>query len=186
MFSRRLCVVTLVLVVVGEAAPAIAGDNVVADFFCSIPRDTKRRNCWPQPFVRPDRQAVREPLAIMVCNGWQRQNMLSDHYFEAKTGLLTEAGRQRIQSILTETPQQHLAVFVHRGQTPEETMARLQTVQQVVAQAPYPSHPVPVFETAMPDDGWPAERVDMLGRRFQATTPDPKLPPKESSQGGSK
>jgi hypothetical protein len=164
------------------AAPALA--DCIADFFRSVARDTKRRNCWPEPLVFPDRQSAREPFAIMVSNGWQRQNMLSDHHFEAGNAQLTEAGRLKVLWIMNEAAEQHRAVYVHRATTPQETATRIATAQRMIAQTATQGPPPPVMETNMPDEGWSAERIDYIGRKFQASTPDPKLPAKESSSGG--
>ena len=76
----------------------------LCDFCNSVARDTKRRNCWPAPFNCPDRQTVRAPFAIMVNNGWRRQNMLGDFHFEATTGQLTEAGKLKIRWIVIRGP----------------------------------------------------------------------------------
>lgn len=183
MALRRTWTVVLFLLGVSYAASVLA-DGVVGEFFAGIGRDTKRRNCWPQPFVAADRQTVREPFAICVANAWQRQNLLSDHHFEADGIQLNEAGRRKIQSILTDAPAQYQAVFVRRAHSPQETVARIQMAQQFVAQSPYPGHPVPVLESTMSDDGSPADRIDAIGRKCQASIPDPKLPPRDQAPSG--
>ena len=80
MSARLLSVVGLVLIVLGSAT------QVLADPFCdvvnSIAQDTKRRNCWPDPFVSWDRASVRAPFVVQVANGWRRQNMLGEFHFE--------------------------------------------------------------------------------------------------------
>ena len=155
------------------------------DFFHSIPQDTKRRNCWPQPFVCPDRQAVRMPFAVEVANGWRQQNLLGDRYFELNSGELTEAGRLKIHWIAFEAPSQHRAIYVHAAATTEETAARMNAVQSYVAQI-MPQGALPsISETRIADDGWPADQVDSISRKYQSTTPSPRLPPKDSGSGGS-
>jgi hypothetical protein len=155
------------------------------DFFQGIARDVKRRNCWPEPFTGPDRQATREPFAIIVANGWQQQNLVSGYHFQGE-GQLNEAGRLKVQWVLNEAPEQHRVIFVRRGANPQETAARIAAVQQCLAQSSYPGDPpVPILESRRSDDGWPADRVDAVGRKFQAATPDPKLPATTQSSGGS-
>jgi hypothetical protein len=183
MLSRRIGGAIVLAVSLVYAAPAQA--DWLHEFFCNVARDTKRRSCWPQPFICPDRQAVREPFAVMVANGWQRQNMLADHHFQAADGQLTEAGRLKVQWILNDAPEQHREIYVHRAATPQEMAVRMQIVQQFVAQVASFGPPPPVLETNMPDEGWAAERVDAIGRKLQAATPDPKLPPKDQGNGGS-
>ncbi len=157
----------------------------LCDFFHSIPQDTKRRNCWPQPFVCPDRQTTRLPFAVEVANGWRKQNLLDDHYFELSTGELTEAGRLKIHWIAFEAPSQHRAIFVHVAGTAEETAARMNAVQSYVAQI-HPQGELPsISETTVSDDGWPADLVESISRKYQSTTPSPRLPPKDSGGGGS-
>ncbi|HEY4759778.1 MAG TPA: hypothetical protein VIH42_04285 [Thermoguttaceae bacterium] len=148
----------------------------LCDFINSVARDTKRRNCWPNPFVCPDRQVTRMPLAIMVENGWRRQNMLGDFHFEKKTGKLTEAGQLKIRWIIYEAPAQHRSIFVHIGQTNEETDARLESTQEYVASlVPHDEMP-PIMQTTISDSGSPADRVEMIDRKYQSSMPAPRLP----------
>ena len=163
-----------------------AGADGLSEFFSSIGRDTKRRNCWPQPFLATDRQAAREPINLMVNNGWQRQNMLSDAHFEAGGSQLSEAGRLKALWIANEAPEQHRVAYVHRAATPQETNVRIQTVQNFIAQSAYPGPLPPVYESNRSDAGSPADRADQINRKFQAAIPDPKLPaPTTGSSGGS-
>jgi hypothetical protein len=185
MATKWLSVVARVLVATACAAPACA--EGIGDFFSSINRDIKRRNCWPVPFVYGDRQAAREPIALMVCNGWERQNMLADVHFEAGGTRLTEAGRLKVLSILNDTAEQHRMVYVHRAANVQETSVRIRTAQLFVAQSAYGGQLAPVLETNRSDYGSPAERVDLINRKALAASPDPKLPQaggSGSSSGG--
>jgi hypothetical protein len=158
----------------------------LCDFFNSVARDTKRRNCWPAPFVCPDRQAVREPFAVMVNNGWRKQNMLGDFYFEPTTGQLKEAGKLKIRWIVFEAPEQHREIYVHIGQTSEETQARLAFVTAEASSLAPQGQVPPVMQTSISDGGYPAERVDLIERKYQSSTPIPRMPPPASqSSGGS-
>jgi hypothetical protein len=165
----------LVLVCLLAAAPAPAGMIEEALLV------TKRNNFWPEPFVYADRQAAREPFVAMVSNGWQRQNTLGDHHFDEQTGALTEAGRLKVLWILNEAPEQHRNIFVHRAATSQETLVRMQAVEQLVVHAVSSGPLPPVFETSRPEDLSPAERVDTVWKKFIQGTPEPKLP---SSMGG--
>ena len=42
----------------------------------------KRNNCWPEPFVCPDRAAARMPFCIQIANGWRSRNTIDGIYFE--------------------------------------------------------------------------------------------------------
>ncbi|MCE5267682.1 MAG: hypothetical protein LLG00_07335 [Planctomycetaceae bacterium] len=179
---RLSAVVGLVLIAFGCAGQASA--ELLASGVNSVVRDIKRRQCWPDPFQTADRAAVRAPFCAMVANGWRRQNLLSDLHFQPQTGQLTEAGRLKVQWILTACPEQHRAIYVHIAGTRDETSARLAAVQQWASQfagdetSPTP----PVTITSVSDQGWPAERVDAIGRRMISSTPIPRLP--DADAGG--
>ena len=179
--ARLFAVVGFVLIAFGSAT------QVSADWFFgifdSIAKDTKRRQCWPDPFAAPDRAAARMPFATMVANGWRRQNMLGEFHFEPSTGQLTEAGRLKVRWILTTGPEQHRLIYVHTADTDQETSARLAAVQQLATQIA-PNNLPPVLPTSISEEGWPASEVDAIGRKYMSTQPAPRLPA-ASSPGGS-
>jgi hypothetical protein len=180
--ARFVGVIGFVLISLGCASQVSA--DLISYFFGGIAKDVKRRQCWPEPFAAPDRSAVRTPFATMVANGWRRQNMLGEVYFEPNTGQLTEAGRMRVRWILTAAPEQHRLVYVHTANTPEETSARMASVQQLARQIA-PNRVSPVLPTSISDDGWPANEVDAIGRKYNSSQPTPRLPmPSASSSGG--
>jgi hypothetical protein len=184
MAARWVRVTFMVLLVVGVAAPAFA-ENWLCEFFEGVVRDTKRRQCWPKPFACPDREAVRAPFAVMVANGWQRQNMLADYHFEPGTPRLTEAGRLKVRSIITDSPENFRTVFVRRADTPEETAARIASVQQLVVTMVPPGQAPPVMPSDMSAEGWSGERVEMIDREYNKAMPKPVLPPPASSSSSS-
>ena len=173
MTSRRIGGVWVFLLAMAWATPLWA--NPIGEFCAGIVKDFKRRNCWPEPFVYPDRQAVREPLAVMIGNGWQRQNLVTDAHFERGGTELSEAGRRKVLEILNEAPEQHRIVYVYRGATPQETAIRMAAVQLFVGQSAYGGQAVPVVESNRPGDGWPASHVEIVNRKFEAAFPEPKL-----------
>lgn len=180
--ARLLSVVGFALIALGSAAQVSA--ELVCDAVNSVARDIKRRQCWPEPFTGPDRATVRAPFCIMVASGWRRQNMLGEFHFEPGTGQLTEAGRLKVRWILTVCPQQHRLIYVHTAEKPDETSARIAAVQQLAGQIA-PNAMPPIMPTSIADDGWPAEQVDLIGRKFQASTPPPRLPAASSSSTSS-
>ncbi|MEN6452004.1 MAG: hypothetical protein ABFC96_16060 [Thermoguttaceae bacterium] len=183
MRARSVAAVGLALVLLGCAAQVSA--ELIAGAVNSIARDTKRRNCWPDPFQSADRAAVRAPFCAMVANGWRRQNLLGEFHFQPQNGQLTEAGRLKVQWIVTSCPEQHRMIYVHTAATREETAARVAAVQQIAAQfaADDTAPMVPVLTTSIADRGWPAERVDAIGRKMIISTPVPRLP--DTVGGGS-
>ncbi len=147
----------------------------------SVGKDSARNNCWPDPFVCPDRAAVRAPFVLMVQNGWRRQNLLAEHHFVDGQTELNEAGRIKVRWIVTEAPLQHRTIYVRRGDSLEVTAGRVASVQQWTSQVA-PGQFAMIEETSISAVGWPGERVDALERKFQSSTPDPKLP--EAQSGG--
>jgi len=154
-------------------------------FLESIAQDYAERNHWPMPYVCPDREAVRAPFALMVHNGWRRQNMLCDEHFKEGTAELTEAGRLKVQRIMTEVPAPHRTIYVRRAESPEVTAARIQAVYDLAAKFSPDGSPPVVQETTVAPAGWSAERVDAVTRKFQTAVPVPQLPPPQSNQGTS-
>jgi len=182
MFTRPLRALVLVAIGVAVTATQVRAEclSMIASYGV---REFKRRNCWPKPFNYPDRYTVRAPFHAMVNNGWERQNMLGDHHFAKGTGELTEAGKLKVRWILTAAPQHHRGVYVHRAGTADETAARMQSVRLAAAEiAPERGLP-PIIETDIPEYGWPAWRVDAIGRAFESSMPEPRLPEVQSGEG---
>jgi hypothetical protein len=176
--ARLYILVGFVLIALGTAGQASA------DWLFGIPTEVKRHQCWPDPFDAAERASVRAPFVTMVSNGWRRQNMLGEFHFEAGSGQLTEAGRLKVRWILTTGPQQHRLIYVHVADTGEETAARIAAVRQLVTQVT-PNDVPPILPTTISDDGWPADQVDLIGRKFQQTTPPPRLPAAGGGSGAS-
>jgi hypothetical protein len=123
-------------------------------------------------------------MAMMIANGWRRQNMLTDLHFTDNNDL-TEAGELMVRWILYEAPQAHRVIYVHRGKTGEDTASRMVAVAKT-AQKAAPGQPIPpILETSISDAGWPAREVEIISKRFEATTPDPRLPKDGGGGGGS-
>ena len=181
MSARFLGIVGFVLVALGCVSQVSA--DFCFGFFTHVAKETKRCQCWPDPFAASDRAAARAPFATMVANGWRRQNMLGEIHFEPKSGQLTEAGRLKVRAILVSGPQQHRILYVHAAETNEETAARLATVQQLASQIS-PNNLPPVLPTSIADDGWPASEIDAISRKYIGSTPVPRLST-QSSGGGS-
>jgi hypothetical protein len=179
--ARIIGVVGFVLVSLGCASQVTA--DMCSSFFSGIAKDVKRRQCWPAPFNASDRVAARLPFALMVNNGWRRQNMLGEFHFEPGTGQLTEAGRLKVRWILTTGPEQHRLLYVHTADTDRETAARMTAVQQLASQIS-PMNLPPITATSISDEGWSANQVDGISRKYLSSQPNPRLPPPTSSGGG--
>ncbi len=180
MMSRFVCVVAFWLVGAACALPANA--DWIGQFAHYLARETKRRNCWPKPFVCADRRTVREPFAVMIDNGWRFQNMLGDHYFADETGGLTEAGRLKVHWIMTQAPLQHRSIHVYKAHTAEMTAARVESVRLLAAQFAPEGQAPSIMTSDIPPSGWPAARVEAIESAFSGSAPEPRLP---AAAGGS-
>jgi hypothetical protein len=174
---------TLFVVLAGMALAESAQAQVLEKFVNSCARDCKRNNCWPEPFVRTDRAAVRLPFDMMVQRGWQQQNLLSGLHFKDKGAELNEAGQAKIHWILTDAPRQHRTIFVQMADSPDQTAARVAAVQEVAGRVAINTDQMPmVVAVAGSAPGWSAERADAVGRKFQTSMPAPVLPAKQDEQ----
>ena len=182
---RLIACTVVVTVILGWADSTWAHNpfHCLATFCHNVHRDWKRNNCWPEPFVCPDRQLVREPFITMVANGWQRQNTLSDDYFQPGTHVLTPAGKNKVRWILTEAPENHRILYVYRAIRPEDTAKRISEVQKLAQQFMPEGEPPTVLQTNIRAKGWPAQQVDHVNRKFIETMPPPRLPAASTEPG---
>jgi hypothetical protein len=150
----------------------------------SIETDFCRRNCWPEPFVIPDRASVREPFMISIANGWERQNLLLDQYFDDNGTRLNEAAKLKIRWIMLEGPSQHRMIYVRRSVNPQETTARVVAVRNYALQLAQGQPIPPIIESNANVEGMPAERVDAINRKFLQSMPPPVLLKSGGSGGG--
>jgi len=151
-------------------------NSALGNFCRSVVRDTKRNNCWPKPFPKADREAVRRPFVEMIANGWKLENTLGDHHFDPQTGKLNRAGQLKVRAILLEGLPQNRFLYVHRAERNSDTAARVDSVQQYAAQTVRDGSLPPVFETDIPAPGTPAQRVDDVETKWVSSMPSPRLP----------
>ncbi len=153
-------------------------------FWAGVELDYLRNTHWPQPFVYPDRDAVRAPFAAMAAKGWQRQNTLGDYHFDPNTNQLNSAGQMRLRSIAMQTPPDRRTVYVYRGAHPEATALRVDSVQRhmvgIVPQGELPA----VVDTATPPVERPGDQIDQIQTRAISGMPEPVLPPFQAAGSG--
>lgn len=147
----------------------------VMNFAHNVATDFHRNNCWPEPFMRSDRMAARAPMMLMIANGWQRQNTLSEHHFVDSGEELNESGQLKVRWILVHAPVQHRRIFVLAAPQHETTLARVAAVEGYLNQVAR-DDPPPVLVTQVGPLGWPASRVDVINRKWDETVPAPRLP----------
>jgi hypothetical protein len=171
---KRSMALAAAVVMIG-AATAAAGP--VSGFFANVLRDYRRNHCWPEPFVSADRMAVRAPLSAQIAIGWQVQNTLEDYHFVDGASGLNEAGQLKVESIMRNTPHDALAIFVLRDpRDPQLTIERVEAVRAFAGPMTVDGSMPAVLVTNREPRGAPAYYIDEVNRRYQATTPDPRLP----------
>src|SRR5262245_31685008 len=144
--------------------------------------DFYRNNTWPEPFVTADKMAVRTPYCIMTDNGWKMQNTIGTFLFDNDTQQVNQAGELLVKWIVTQAPIHRRAVFVLRGDNPNATNVRVQSVQAAVAK--YANGCVcPVLLTDSEPAGWSASYIDTITQQYGATIPAPRLPSRQGSGG---
>lgn len=148
-------------------------------------RECRRNAMWPEPFLQPDRNATLAPFAVQIANGWRRQNLLSDYYFDEATHQLNLAGETKIRYILTQMPPSRRTIYVQQGLAADVTQARMHSVQRASSRILPEGMMAQIVESNLPNDGWPAEDVDAVTRKYDSSRPDPRLPPGGISSGGS-
>jgi hypothetical protein len=150
-------------------------------FIRHVIEDWRENNLWPNELPESDRQQVHSTMEMIIHNGWRRQNLLSDFHFDPGTGQLNASGQEKLRWILWEVPEKHRLVYVARAVHPSETAARMASVQkaasQLVGDRPLP----PILESELSPIGWPASQVDTIQRKYQETTPPPRLKSQSNS-----
>jgi len=166
-----LALAGLIAVLSSKAAQA----GCLEEFWSQVERTTMRVNCWPKPHIYPDREAVRAPIAIMVANGWKRQNTLGEYYF-GPNGMLTDSGRLKVHWIVKESAHQDRTVYVYNASNAGETMSRVAAVRNEIQRIQPENDDPQVVVTDIRPEGWPAERVGRIGDKFNESLPAPVLP----------
>lgn len=174
---RRWLLAALATIILAPGSTAQAGGwgDKWNSFWHDVHVDFHRNNAWPEPFNTLDRARVREPFCIQADNGWKMHNTVGTFLFDDETQELNQAGELHVKWILTQAPPHRRAVFVLRGDTPEITTARVESVQAAVAR--YAVGPIcPVLLTDSEPRGWSAQYIDSITRQFNSTIPAPRLP----------
>ena len=136
---------------------------------------------WPRQFVPAARRPVYETNAVMVNNGWRRQNLLGDYHFDPKTNQLTRAGELKVQWILTQAPAHRRNIYVQRALNEQDTASRIATVQGYGSRMRPAVGPIFVNDTHIVAEGHSASAVDNMFIGFQANQLPPVLPANTTS-----
>lgn len=131
---------------------------------------------WPRYYVIPARNSVNSAYAVMINNGWRKQNLLGDYHFESGTNELTKAGKLKAKWVLTQAPQEQRTIYVQRGDNESATASRIAAVHSWAANQDSVSEPIMVNDTHLVSEGHPAGAVDSVFVGFQTNQPAPILP----------
>jgi hypothetical protein len=139
---------------------------------------------WPKQYVGPSRRGICQAFELQIANGWRRNNLLGKYDFAPNGEGLSEAGRLRVQWILTNAPPHRRTIYVTRAADAAVTAERVAAVQLLAADLGVGAGPFDVRETYMVDEGRPAASVDAVFTGFGANQPPPMLPASTSSSSG--
>lgn len=137
--------------------------------------------CWPSPFVECDRASVHPPFSQMVLKGWQRQNLLADPHFYRGGDQLSEAGKERVQAIVSLQPVSRRAIFVY-APDPQLAARRVTAVQQFVQTLTVDGPPPSVVPVQTPPNWASGAELDLIRRKYLESAPTPRLPAYEPLQ----
>lgn len=171
---------SLSLVGAGKFAAAEDGDG----FWHSVHIGYHRNMEWPEPFISADRHYAVAPFAVMIANGWQRQNLIGENYFE-ENKKLNNAGIERVRFILRQAPVEHRVLFVQRDLDDDITQKRVELVQDAVNLL-QPKGPMPeVVISNMVPEGRSADIVSAEFAGYKGSAPTPRIGGASSGGGGS-
>jgi hypothetical protein len=141
-----------------------------------------QNSIWPQQYIGPSRRGICQSTQLMIDNGWRRHNLLGNYHFDPNTGELSEAGRLKVEWILTQSTPNRRTIFIERSIDTEKNAERQESVQQFASDLS--SGAVDVRETYIRDHGHRAASVDAVFTGFGAGQRPPVLPPSAGGGGG--
>jgi hypothetical protein len=106
--------------------------------------------------------------------------LLGNFHFDPNTGELSEAGRLKVEWILTQSSPNRRTIFIERSIDSEKNTERQESVQQFASDLS--SGAVDVRETYVRDHGHRAASVDAVFTGFGAAQRPPVLP--QAAGGG--
>jgi hypothetical protein len=149
-------------------------------FWTTFYRNTR----WPMPFRAQDVNAVTSFFEIQRENGWKLHNTVGHAYFDTHTQQLTDAGRNHIQSILSDNPMERRVVFVLQGMTPDQTARRVESAQLAISALVPTGELPPIYLTDRDSPGSSGAYQTAVTRAMMTSMPAPRLPSLNNGQGG--
>ena len=112
----------------------------------------------------------------MKANGWRMHNTIGHEQFRQGDGALLAAGQQRVHWIATQAPTSRRAVYVLRGRSENETLARVASVRKSLSSMHVAGNPPAVLitdiEPATSSGAWATK----INREWLENLAAPRLP----------
>lgn len=144
----------------------------------------QRNNAWPTPFSLIDRKATCNPFVAMATKGWQRHSTITNYHFDQVTQQLTESGQLKVHEILETNPLEHRVVVMVRGRNDQETASRRISINEVAMRGIRKGQPPHIMEVDVEPRAWPAVEIEAIGKQYEVTIPEPRLPVMQSTISG--
>ncbi len=144
--------------------------------YCHLERGCQENDVWPKQYLAADRANTQAPFNVMIQNGWRRQNLLGPHHFNHDCTALTDAGKLRVQWILTQPPAQHRQVFIERSLSDEITQARIAAATEFASTVIRDGSEPSIMDSHIMSTGRPATIVNYVNTTFRDNMPTPSLP----------
>jgi hypothetical protein len=167
-----------------DQAPTVSTGHGWHDFWAGVDLHRQRVNAWPDPFVLPDRDLVRNPFRLMADNGWKLQNTLSDHLFVPDTNELTYAGQLKLRWVMTQVPPHRRQLFVLEGPSEAATATRVASVYKSLGEIAPGTPPCAVFTTRIAPPAGDGSYLDHVDQSYRISMPAPRLPAGAVNMGG--
>ncbi len=174
--------------VIAVIAVATTATSATADwnhFWHNLHVGYHRNNAWPDPFNEVDAADVISPFEIMKANGWKMHNTIGHELFRGGDGALLASGYRRVHWIATQAPTARRTVYVLRGNSQQETDARVDSVRHTLANlyvnGPTPAVLVTDVEPATASGAWATK----INREWLEHLTAPRLPTESASGNAS-
>ena len=179
--SKKVARAVIAMAVVATTATSASADWSWNSWWHGLHVGFHRNNAWPDPFNEVDAAQVIAPFEVMKANGWRLHNTIGHELFRPGDGALMAAGHRRVHWIATQSPESRRTVFILKGQSDEETAARVASVQdtldKIAMDGPAPQVLVTAIEPPTASGDWATK----INREWLDHLTAPRLPSQSST-----
>ena len=179
--TKTFAQAVIALLIVASTATSASAEWNWNHFWHGLHVGFHRNNAWPDPFNEADAAQVVMPFEIMKANGWRMHNTIGHELFRDGDGALLASGHKRVHWIATQAPASRRTVYVLRGNTQEETDARVASVRHTLAsvssRGSAPAVLVTDVEPASASGAWATK----INREWLSHLSAPRLPSQSAS-----